>query len=572
MKTHLLLPRDGRAEMLATAVSCSPLTAQILLNRGIYNSVVATNFLTPSLKNLQPPEGLVPTPIAQRIAEAITSHKKITIFGDYDVDGLTGTATLYLAFRHLGADVHTYTPHRQKEGYGISPKAVHKIHNDGTELLITVDCGISCVDAVDEANLMGLPIIVTDHHPWSGDLPSCDIVHPHVSGSPTCNPDLCGSGVAFKLAWAVGKQVSGGASVSPSYRDLLMELIALTAMATIADVVPLTGENRVIASSGINKIPTSTLIGVQALATVFATEKTDDSHIGFTLAPAINAASRMGHAEEALRLLVSDNLADAVDIALSLKSKNEDRKTVEQAMLASALTHTHELNDFSVIVVHDKDWYSGVAGIVASRLKDIYHKPAFVLVDSDGTSHGSARSIPGCDLRDLMDRCKHLLGKHGGHAMASGLQLPTVSIDEFRDLACLFASTLDPTIFDQTLQIDAEVRLSTLDVQVVKDMERLAPFGNGNPKVILRSRVKVEEATLVGKNKNHLMMEVVENGISRKAIMFARGETTKWLFDKIIAETPTLDIAYQPTINRFRGNESVTLVVEDILDSGTVVR
>src|SRR4051812_154068 len=470
---------DGRAPELAARLKTSPLLAQILLNRGVVEAQECQDFLRPSLKGLADP-GLIPNLkyAAERIARAIRDREKIVIYGDYDVDGITATSILWHAIRLLGGEVDAYIPHRIEEGYGLNPEALSQICDGGAKVIVSVDCGVTAVEQAKVACERGVDLIITDHHEWhceriepetgrAGEpatnsagspilplsdsirpiLPECfTVVHPRLPGSTYPNPHLCGAGVAFKLAWGVGLAMSGGDKVSAEFRAFLVEATALAALGTIADVVPLVGENRILAHWGLGGLKQSQLKGIQALiaSAGLTGQQLDSYHVGFLLAPRLNACGRMGHAREAVEMLTRADETRANEIAVYLEKQNRERQAMERRILEQALEQValngFDQDDCRAIVLGGEGWHAGVIGIVASRLVDRLHRPTVMIATTNGHGQGSGRSIPGFNLARALEACGEHLEAFGGHEMAAGLKIATPKLPEFREAFCRHAT------------------------------------------------------------------------------------------------------------------------------------
>ncbi|MEJ2648924.1 MAG: DHH family phosphoesterase, partial [Sedimentisphaerales bacterium] len=416
-------PDDGCAE-LARSLKVSPLTAQVLINRGITDNKQGNVFLRPRLTELIEPDRMPGIkPAVERIKEALANKEKITIYGDYDVDGITGVSILWQVLRLLGGSVDYYIPHRIDEGYGLNIEAIESLAKSGANLLITVDCGITAFESAKLANELGIDLIITDHHQiideGNGKPPKVPhalaIVHPSLDKSYP-NQDSAGAMVAFKLAWAIANEFSSGARLQPEIREFMLCATSLAAMGTIADIVDLRGENRVLTSFGLKALPDSKLSGIQALLETLGLigQKLDSFHIGFRLAPMLNAAGRMGHARLAVELLTSESQARSMQIAQYLKEQNDQRQKVERRMLKEAVEMIVHRNlnhpDRKSIVLACENWHVGVIGIVASRIVDRYHRPTILLglppnneksdsgVGERIIAQGSARSIPGFSM------------------------------------------------------------------------------------------------------------------------------------------------------------------------------
>ncbi|MCK4602092.1 MAG: single-stranded-DNA-specific exonuclease RecJ, partial [Phycisphaerae bacterium] len=451
-------PYEGAAD-LARRLGTTSLVAQVLHNRGIDEAEAGTAFLNPKLTDLHDPGLLAGAEAAaQRIARAVADRERILIYGDYDVDGITGVAILHALLSMLDADVHYYIPHRIEEGYGVNIDAVRKLTGHGAKLLITVDCGIGAVEPLAAAAAAGLDVIITDHHSPPETLPQAvAIVHPSVPPGSYPNVDLAGAGVAFKLAWQVAKAISGpnaSGRVDGPMRDFLLDATCLAALGTIADVVPLLGENRVLAVYGLRGLPATKHVGLRALiaSARLTGEKLDAYHVGFVLAPRLNACGRMGHAQLAVELLTNAPEARAKKIADYLAKQNTKRQRVERAITEQAveMIETRGLDDPAnrAIVLACEDWHSGVIGIVASRIVGRYHRPAVLIAVNAAGGQGSARSIAGFNMRDALEACGEHLISFGGHAMAGGLRIEQGKIDTFSEAMLQYAGE---NISDQQL-------------------------------------------------------------------------------------------------------------------------
>ena len=452
-KRWKLDPPNAAAGELAERLRVSPIVGQLLLNRGISDFENAQAFLRPSLLALADPN-LLPglTDAAQRIAGAIRDREKIVIYGDYDVDGITATSILWHAITLLGGVVETYIPHRIDEGYGLNAEALGQIVDAGAKLIVTVDCGITAIEPARIARERGVDLIVTDHHQWHGDppmLPDCrGIVHPRLKGGAYPNPHLCGAGVAFKLAWGIGQAIGGAVRVSESFRGFLVEATALAALGTIADVVPLVGENRVLAHFGLSGLAASKLTGIRALieSTALTGKSLDTYDVGFLLAPRLNACGRLGHAALAVEMLTTAGEARAREIAVYLEGQNRARQAVEKQILEQALAQIESNgwgeNENRALVLAAEGWHAGVIGIVASRIVDRYCRPTVMIALSNGQGQGSARSVAGFHLANALESCGSYLLAYGGHEMAAGLKIEAGHLDDFREAFCKVADSM----------------------------------------------------------------------------------------------------------------------------------
>lgn len=554
---------------IAKATGVHPIVAQLMVNRGIVSPREAITYLSPKFDQLVAPQ-LMPNidKAAERIKRAILDKERIVIWGDYDVDGVTATATLYHTLKHFNANVTCYIPDRIGEGYGLNDAAVEQLcTTTQANLIITVDCGITAVSPALVAKKHGVDLIVTDHHEWQEEFPDCyTIVHPRLPGATPAypNPQICGAGVAFKLAWAIGQQMSGETRVNVHFKGLMVSLLAFTALGTIADVVPLQGENRAIAHFGLKELPSSRFCGLQALldSACLGSKQIDGYHVGFCLAPRLNAAGRMGHALQALDMLIRDNYDESMIIAADLEKKNKDRQATERAIAQEAGEQAALRPDDAVTVVTGKDWHSGVVGIVASRMVERFYRPALVLVDDGEHCHGSGRSIEGFNLAEALGACKGLLTKYGGHAMAAGLKLRSADLPRFRDMFNAYARAHIPSeLLVPRLLLDADVPLRDIDQSLVEGINLMGPFGQGNRRpLLLISKAVIRDPKTMGKEGKHLKFTLHQGDESIKCVAFGQGETAN--------EIPTdmlVDVAVEPTLNEYQGNTTVELLVRDIL-------
>ncbi|MFA5422882.1 MAG: single-stranded-DNA-specific exonuclease RecJ [Phycisphaerae bacterium] len=568
-KQWLISPLDSRRDQLAHSLKISPVVAQVLINRGIVDIHQAAAFLRPRLTELIPPNRMPGVAKAvERIKTAILQKEKITVYGDYDVDGITGISILWHLIQILGGSVDYYIPHRVDEGYGLNREAVESLVREGTQLLITVDCGITAVDSAKLAKELNLDLIITDHHRPGPELPQAvAIVHPALDKTYP-NQDCSGAMVAYKLAWALAEAFSTGQKLDASLREFMLNATSLAAVGTIADVMDLKGENRILTSYGLKSLAECKLSGVKALIETagLTGEGLDSYDIGFRLAPMLNAAGRMGHARLAVELLTSDNDARSLNIAEYLKQQNELRRRCERKIFQQAcemITH-RQLNhpDRKSIVLACPDWHVGVIGIVASRIVDKFHRPTILLNNSEPLAQGSGRSVEGFDLLAGICSCSAHLTNFGGHAMAAGVRIPADKIEQF---ALDFESYVTDNLLDQILttqvHIDAESPLEHFSHDTVRQLQLLGPFGQGNPKPLFVTKgVKLAaQPRRVGARSDHLQIAVTDNTNSIRCIGFGMGK-----LEKKLLENECFHVAYEPDINHFNGSSTVQLVLSDI--------
>jgi single-stranded-DNA-specific exonuclease len=543
----------------------------MLHNRGLDDPDDAAAFLAPTLADLHDPEQLGGClDGAAALAQAVRDGRKIVIYGDYDVDGMTGAAILHQCLHMVDADVHTYVPHRLEEGYGVNLEAVETLLDDGAECIVTVDCGIRAVEPLAIAAARGATVIVTDHHTPDASLPdAAAIVHPTASGEYP-NPHLCGAGVAFKLAWQTARDICGETHVDEPMRNFLVDATCLAALGTIADVVPLVGENRVLATFGLRGLPQCGHTGIRALlqASNLLETKLDAYHVGFVLAPRLNAAGRIGHAAEAVELLTTDEPARALEIATFLNERNTERQAIERRITDEAVGMVAEQGldgeNVRAIVLAREGWHAGVIGIVCSRLVDRFHRPAaLIAIHDDGLGQGSCRSIPGFHIAEALEACGEHLPSFGGHEMAGGFRVQREDIEAFVEAFLAHAATaIQPEQLRPALHIDAEARLASLDYNTVDQLERMAPFGQGNPRpvVAIRGCQLLRPAKRMGKTGGHVSMVLGHNGTRMRAIGFGMGDLADAL-----AAVRHVDVAGKPVLNTFNGRTNVELHLTDVV-------
>ncbi|HEV2293733.1 MAG TPA: single-stranded-DNA-specific exonuclease RecJ [Tepidisphaeraceae bacterium] len=572
-------PHPGAAE-LAARLRTSTLIAQILLNRGLREAQECQDFLRPSLKCLHDPAKIPNlSRAAQRIGLAIWEKHKIVIYGDYDVDGITATAILWHAIMLLGGTVETYIPHRVDEGYGLNEEALKQLCGSGAQLIVSVDCGVTAVAQAKVVRECGVDLIITDHHEWHDDaLPECHaIVHPRLPSQQPAypNPHLCGAGVAFKLAWGIGQAMNGNtAKVSEPFKAFLVEATALAALGTIADVVPLVGENRILTAFGLSGLKRSNLVGLRALieSAGLTGQKLDSYHVGFLLAPRLNACGRMGHAQLAVEMLTRADLPRAIEIATYLEQQNRERQGIEKHILEEALEQIAELkldgDDCRAIVLDGAGWHAGVIGIVASRIVDRFNRPTVIIgLNADGVGQGSGRSILGFHLTKALESCADLLIGYGGHEMAAGLKIDATNLEAFRQRFCQYAaSVLEPEQLIPELKLDGLAELGQVTAALVNDLQRIGPFGMGNrkPLLVARGLELAAPPRRVGKTGDHLQLYVRQGRSSMKCIAFGYAH----MFDQLRAGS-VLDVAFEPTLNEYNGSVSVELAVKDLQLTGS---
>ena len=568
-KRWVISQPSPEAPKLAQSLKVSSLLAQVLINRGLADQNLCRSFLTPKLTDLIDPM-LMPgmASALTRIRRAIAQKEKITIYGDYDVDGITATSILWQCLRLLDAQVDYYIPHRVDEGYGLNSEAIDQIAAADTKLIITVDCGITAVEPVAKAMQMGMDVVITDHHQYSSNLPNaCAIVHPLLE-STYANPSSAGAMVAFKLAWALVNEFKTTSRAEGPLRDFLINATTLASLGTVADVVELMGENRIITSYGLKALPDCPLTGIKALLDCagLTGQSLDSYHIGFVLAPMLNAAGRMGHARLAVELLTSDNQLRSVHIAEYLKAQNKQRQQHEKEILKHACEMVSHAGldhpDRKSIVLAAENWHIGVIGIVASRLVEKFCRPTILLNSSTATTHGSARSIPGFDILAGIRSCAEHCVSFGGHKMAAGVAIAKEKLPEFAAAFEQYAvENICDTDTESKLNIDALSGVGHFKNDMVSQLEILGPFGQGNPKPIFASKaVKlIASPRRVGAKGEHIQLSISDSSGAVRCIGFNMGH-----LEKKLLEQEFFNIAYQPQLNTYNGSTSVQLVLEDV--------
>ncbi len=553
---------NERAVELADQCKISIILAQLLINRGIDSPKGVHDFLSPTLQQLHSPWLLPDMDKAVSIInEAASSNKVVLIYGDYDADGVTSTALLYDFLSHLGLIVNYYIPDRFHDGYGLTKSGIDKALEkfDNTQLIITVDCGISSVTEISELVTQGYEVIVTDHHEQLEELPPAQaVVNPKIDKSEYPFPYLAGVGVALKLVQAIESNLTDGKiDEQDGNFNSIDKYLDLVTIGTIADLVPLTGENRSLVYNGLTQLSDNRL-GLQALITLLGldAENVTAGQVGFLLAPRINAAGRLASAEQAVDLLVTDDFEKAEKIASELDQDNRERQQVEREITREAeqIIETDNLTEFGpVLVVWNENWHEGVIGIVASRILEKYHRPVIVLTVDEhaGLAKGSCRSIPGFHMAEALQACSNHLVKYGGHELAAGLTLEKKDIPEFvRQINNLACEHLEPQDLVPTLDIDILIPVEKLSDEVAKEVESLEPFGIGNPRPTMGcSNLKLTNIKPVGKEKNHLQLKFKdENNSNLQAIWFQGAESVTYDY---LQSGKYTQIAFTPKINTY---------------------
>jgi single-stranded-DNA-specific exonuclease len=577
---------------IASGLRIPEYVARALINRGVRDADSAIQFLKPSSHQLEDPFAFRHMERAvERILHAVKRGEKILIQGDYDVDGSASAALLVNLFRLLGAEVEVSIPSRAEEGYGLNERIIRDAARSGVKLLITCDNGTTANAEIALANELGVDSIITDHHTVGETLPEAlAVMNPHITDETLRFRDLCGAGVAFKLAWALLQKTSNGRTLDEPFRDFLAGAQSLVALASIADVVPLVGENRVLTTQGLKLMPDSPNPGIRALMESIGLDRVPTAtDVGFKLAPRLNAGGRLGRETLALELLTARSYGEAMDIAHQMDVLNRERQSVDRALtkLAEEMVNadvTYQ-SDRVLVLGHD-EFHPGVVGIVAARISRRFNKPAVLVAMQGATGRGSGRSIPGFHLYNALNECAGLMERFGGHAQAAGLEITRENmlclrraVNDVADKHILQADYATPT-----LDIDATVPLAALDVAGVRVLEALEPFGQGNPEpVFMADEVEiVAPPRVVGRGTGHLSLMVRQVGVTQppgaarglfddeptprveasgtlKAIGFGMGERINEF-----KRGDRVRIAYTPKISTFRGHPEVELELKDI--------
>jgi len=571
-------PQPLLAAPLASALRIPPLLAQCLLNRGLGDPAAVAGFLQPRLKQLANPF-LLPNMAAavERLLQARQRSEPLVIFGDYDVDGVTSTALLLEVLRPLGWKVNYYLPHRMDEGYGLSQDGVENcLAKFPVTLLLAVDCGSNAVAAIASLRQRGVDVIVLDHHQVSSPAPAATaLVNPQLRVPPPAadNSDipssssaprfveLCSVGLAFKLAHALLKR--GRETSLPGTADFdLRPLLDLVALGTIADVVPLIAENRILVTAGLERLSRTRRPGLIALKAVAQSPALLGTYeVGFQLAPRLNAAGRLETAEDSLRLVLAPDLAEARPIAQKLDAHNRERQQIERATadeVIGALRARFNPETDYVIVEGQLPWHIGVVGIVAARVLQQFYRPTLILGGDGDQFRGSGRSIAGFDLAAALRECDDLLIRHGGHAMAAGITVAAANLDPLRArLNEIARRALKPEALQPLLRLDAEVTLDTMTEESLAALDQLKPTGLGNPSVqfFARNLTQQRAPLRMGADKQHLKLWVTDGTTTLEAVWWGAGEEP--------LPTARFDLAFAPQINEYNGRRTVQLKVLD---------
>ncbi|MCA9293374.1 MAG: single-stranded-DNA-specific exonuclease RecJ [Phycisphaerales bacterium] len=578
--------RPGEAA-LARTLAVEPLVARVLIARGMGLPDDARAFCSPVLMDLSDPV-LIPglDAAANRLLEALERDEHIAIYGDYDVDGVTATAILHHVMTRISpqAKLTNYIPHRLDEGYGINTDAVRDLASGGVQVIVSVDCGITAIEPARAARELGIDLIITDHHnpPSNGALPEAyAIVHPRVGDGAAQDDDawahLSGAGVAFQAAWRLASLAAGGGRVAPDMQKLLLDLLALAALGTVADVVPLQGDNRIITRFGLARVRSTSLLGLGALVAEsgLVSAEIDAEAAGFQLGPRLNACGRMWHAQDAVELFITQDIDRARTIARRLGELNSERQRLERTIVDAACKEAEAQGmtsgDARAIVLAHPDWHRGIVGIACSRLVNRFHRPTILLQEVDGQCHGSGRSIDGFNLHAALQACAVHLESFGGHDMAAGVCVRTSNLPAFADAMRAHAlEHITDSMLTPSLSIDCEATIDELTLEAVRQLTALGPFGRSNPKprLLLRGVRCVGMPRRMGQHAKHVSFDVAVAGArSMRVVAWHWGEHFETLNR---ARNGQIDIVVTPSVNVFRGATRIEATLADAALDGVV--
>ena len=557
-KWQIYETEEQEIDRISKKYSINKLLSAIIINRKIEEEKIEA-FLNPKRQNFHNPFLMPDMGIAvDRIIKGIENKEKIIIYGDYDVDGITSITVLKSFLEDRGIQVGQYIPNRLDEGYGLNKIAIEKIVNEKYDLMITVDCGISGIEEVKYANSLGLEVIVTDHHEVGENLPEAiAVVDAKRKDNQYPCRDLAGVGVAFKLIQAIGMKLGLEEKEYLKYLDIVC-------IGTISDIVPLVGENRVITKLGLRLVEQTKNMGLKSLLMSSGYKNIDSTCISFGIAPRINACGRMGHADEALKLFLSNDIYEVNELTKKLNEYNTIRQQKEKSIYEDAIKQIekNKLYENSSIIVSGENWHHGVIGIVASKITDLYFKPSILLCNEDELAKGSGRSIPGFDLHEALMKCQDEIERFGGHAMAIGI---TIKKDKFKEFSKEFEKIVKEAKIDEIvpiINIDAKINLSDINKEIVESLKLLEPFGEGNKTPIFAFKnLKIDSIRALSEGK-HIKMTLKDENTIINAIGFNLGHLTDEfkIGDKI-------DVVGTLEINSFNGVDSLQIGIKDVMKS-----
>lgn len=559
-KWQIFEPDKNKIEEIKNKYKVNQLLATILANRNILKEEDIRLFLNPTRNDFYNPFLITDMDIAvNRIIKAIENKENITIYGDYDVDGITSITVLKSFLNDIGVETDTYIPNRLIEGYGLNKEAIDKISKKGCNLMITVDCGISAIEEIEYANSLGIETIITDHHEAGNEIPKAiAVIDNKRKDSKYPFRELAGVGVVFKLIQAIGITLKLKEESYLKYLDIVC-------IGTISDIVPLVDENRVIAKLGLLLVAQTKNIGLRSIINSSGYNKIDSNTISFGVAPRINACGRMGKAEEALELFLSKDKNEVNELTNKLNEHNRKRQETEKAIFENALEKikAEHLDENKAIIVGGENWHHGVIGIVSSKITEMYFKPSILLsFEEDGIGKGSGRSIPGFDLHEALMKCSDTIEKFGGHSMAVGITVKKDNLEKFKKEFEQIAtqSKIDEII--PIINIDAKVDLSDIDKEMVESLKQLEPFGEANKMPVFAFKnLKIDSIRALSEGK-HLKLTLKDNNYIINAIGFNIGYLANEyrIGDKI-------DVAGVLEINTFNGVDNLQINIKDIMKS-----
>ena len=549
---------NKKVKELVDQYGINELLARILVNKNITNKNDMSIFMNPTRKDFHDPFLMPDMEIAiNRLLKAIENNQKIIIYGDYDADGITSTTVLKLFLEERGMDVSTYIPNRLNEGYGLNKGAIKKIYDDGFRLMVTVDCGISGIEEVEYANSLGIEMIITDHHEPAESLPNAiAVVDAKRKDNEYPFNQLAGVGVVFKVIQALSMRLGLDEKEYLKYLDIVC-------IGTISDIVPLVDENRVIAKLGLKLVAQTRNIGLRALIEIIGFKNIDSSSVSFGIAPRINACGRMGNEKLALDLFLCKDKDEVTKLAVKLNEYNIERQSIEKQMYDEAAEIIDENEkDKACIIVGKEGWHHGIIGIVSSKITEMYFKPSILICFDGNEGKGSGRSIPGFDLHEALMNCKQYLKKFGGHAMAVGVTVDKSEFGKFKSELEEYAKSCNVDKIVPIINVDSELSLKDINVEAVKSLSLLEPYGEANkmPLFLFRN-LKINSIRSLSEGK-HLKLSLKDENFIVDAIGFNMGELSeKYLLDDRVDIVGSLDI------NSYGGNESVQIVLKDIRKS-----
>ncbi len=551
---------ETKIQELQDKYKINKLLATILSNRNITEQEKIELFLKPTRNDFHDPFQITDMEIAvKRIIEAIEKKENITIYGDYDVDGITSITVLKSFLKDIGLEADTYIPDRLNEGYGLNKTAIDSISQKGCNLMITVDCGISGIEEIEYANTLGIETIITDHHEPGNEIPNAlAVIDNKRKDSKYPFRELAGVGVVFKLIQALGIKLGLKEETYLKYLDIVC-------IGTISDIVPLIDENRVIAKLGLMLVKQTQNIGLRAIMNSAGSTKVNSGTISFEVAPRINACGRMGKAEDALKLFLSKNIYEVNELARKLNEYNRLRQDIEKGIFNEVIQkiETNNLNDKKAIILGGKGWHHGVIGIVSSKITDMYFKPSILLsIEEDGIGKGSGRSIPGFDLHDALMKCSNNIEKFGGHSMAVGITVKEEKINEFIEQFERIATEAHIDEIIPIINIDAKIDLNDINKEMVESLKQLEPFGEGNKMpIFVFKNLKIDSIRALSEGK-HLKLTLKDSNNMINGIGFNIGHLAEEyrIGDKI-------DVAGVLEINSFNGVETMQINIKDIMRS-----